>query len=271
VSVFSFDAGGRRFDFDGNTTYVMGIINLSPESSNRQTVAGSAQEALEMARRYRRYGAAIIDLGGQSSHFDVRELTVGEEIGRLLPAVELLVADGFVVSVDTWKPEVARKAVEAGAAIVNDTGGMRNEAMVEVVEKSAVPVVVTYIEADTPLVVGDLEFVEDKAGQVAAHFVPLLADLESRGISEVILDPGLSINYRSSYEEYTRQQLRVIRGLGSMRAVGRPVLVPIPRKRELARVMAFVTLALEYGADVIRVHDVEEACDLVRLFGREAS
>jgi dihydropteroate synthase len=269
VSGFSFDAGGRRFDFAGDRTYVMGVINMSPESNNRHTIAHSPGEALEMARRYQDSGSDLIDIGGQSSHYSAVELSVERELERLVPAVEKLAADGFVVSVDTWKPEVARRTIEAGAAIINDTGGMRSPAMVEVVAAAAVPVVVTYVEGDTPLEVGDLEFVDDKAAQVADRFAPLVGALGARGVNDLLLDPGISINYRSDYQEYTRQQMRVIRRLDAIRSLGHPVLVPIPRKRELSRVMAYVTLALEYGADMIRVHDVQEACDLVRLFGRE--
>lgn len=259
------------FDFAGDRTYVMGVINMSPESNNQHTVAGTPAGALEMARRYRDLGVQLIDIGGQSSHYLAEELTVDEELDRLLPAIDLLTGDGFVVSIDTWKPEVALRSLEAGAAIVNDTGGMGNPEMVAVVATMDVPVVVTYVEGDTPLSVGDLEFVDDKAAQVAERFAPLVDSLTARGLTKLILDPGIAINYRSDYEEYTRQQLRVIRNIGTIRKLGHPVMVPIPRKRELSRVVAYVTMALEYGADMIRTHDPAEACDVVRLFGREVS
>ena len=268
---FSFSAAGQRFDFTGDRTYVMGVVNLSPESNNRHTVAESPREALEMAVAYRGHGASIVDLGAQSSHFENAELPLEVELERLLPALELLVEEGFVVSVDTWKPAVARAAIEAGAAIVNDTGGMRNSDMVEVVREASVPVVVAYVEGQDPLSVGNLEFVHDKAAQVAERFAPHVDALMAKGVTELILDPGLSINYKSDYAEYTRQQLRVIRHLDEIRRLGHPVLIPVPRKRELARVLAYTTMAIEYGADIIRVHDVEHACDLVRLFGRESS
>jgi len=271
VSAFRFDAGDVAFDFTGDCTYVMGVINMSPESNNRQTVADSPASALQLARRYREHGVQVIDIGGQSSHYLSAELPVEVELSRLLPAIELLAGDGFVVSVDTWKPEVARRAIDAGAAIINDTGGMRNAGMVDVAVARDVPVVVTYVEGETPLAVGDLELVDDKASQIAERFVPLLDSLTRRGLTKLILDPGIAINYRSDYGEYTRQQLRVIRQIDAIRKLGHPVLVPIPRKRELSRVMAYVAMSLEYGADMIRVHDPEEACDLVRLFGREVT
>lgn len=271
VNGFAFEVAGRSVDFDGSTTYVMAVINLSPESRIRHSFAADGQAALELARRYVEAGASFIDLGAQSSHFENRELTVDEENTRLLPAVELLVAHGFFVSVDTWKPEVARRALESGAAMVNDTSGLSNPSMVEVVAEFDVPAILTYVEADHPLAVGDLEFVDDKASQVAARFAPRIDELHTAGVSKLILDPGLSINYRSDYAAYTRQQLRVIRNLQEIRAMGHPVMIPVPRKAEMARVMAYTTLSLEYGADVLRVHDVAETCDLVRLFDREPS
>ncbi|MFN8036924.1 MAG: dihydropteroate synthase [Acidimicrobiia bacterium] len=264
------EAGGRRFTFPGDRTYVMAVVNVSPESRVRHSVVDSPAAALERARMARDVGASIIDLGAQSSHFENEELPPEVEIERMLPALDLLVADGFVVSIDTWKSEVAATAVERGAAIVNDTGGLQNPAMFEVVAKHGVPAVVMHIEGANPLAVGDLTFTQDKAAEVAERFRPRLDELAARGVTQLVLDPGLSINYRSDYEEYGRQQQLVIRGLGALRALGHPVLVPVPRKKEDHRMVSYLTLSLEYGADIIRVHDVEVACDLARVFGRLA-
>lgn len=266
--VSSFEAGGRRFAFPGDRTYVMGVINLSPESRNRSTFAGSPEEALRMAQDYRTWGASLIDLGAQSSHFENPELSVEIELERLLPAVLALAGEGFVVAVDTWKPQVAAAAIEAGAAIINDTGGLQDAAMLEVVGAADVPTVLMHIEGDNPLRVGELEFSDRKAAVMADLMADRIAALAERGITDLILDPGLSINYRSDYRRYTLQQMQVIRQLSAIRRLSHPVLIPVPRKREFGRVMAYATLALEYGADIIRVHDVEAACDLVRLYGR---
>ncbi len=270
VAVPSFEAAGRRFEFSGGVTHVMGVINLSPESHNRHTFAASPEEALAMARAYRQAGASMVDLGAQSSHYDNPELSAEEEGDRLLPSLRALADDGFVVAVDTWKPAVAEAALAAGAAILNDTGGLQDPAMVEIVRRAGCPAVAMYIEATNPLRVGEMEFTETKAVDVAASLGARVASLAEQGITSLLLDPGLSISYRSDYRRYTLQQMQVIRGIGHLRALGHPVLIPVPRKREFPRVMAYVTLALEYGADVIRVHDVEAAADLVRLYGRTA-
>lgn len=264
----SLEAGGRQFVFPGDRTYVMGVINVSPESRNRSAFAGGPKEALRMAQEYRTWGASLIDLGAQSSHFENPELSVEVELKRLLPALRALVAEGFVVAVDTWKPQVAAAAFEAGAAIINDTGGLQDAAMLEVVAAAGVPTVLMYIEGENPLRVGDLEFTEHKAAAMAERMAERIAELAGRGITDLILDPGLSINYRSDYRRYTLQQMEVIRQLSVLRRLGHPVLIPVPRKQEYGRVMAYTTLALEYGADIIRVHDVEAACDLLRLYGR---
>jgi dihydropteroate synthase len=127
-----------------------------------------------------------------------------------------------------------------------------------------------YIEGANPHDVGEVEIRQDKAGYTADWMRGRLHELETAGVTQTILDPGISINYRGDYDAYTRMQLEVIRGLGELKALGRPVLVPIPRKREDHRVAAYITLALENGADMIRVHDVSMACDLVRLYDRMA-
>jgi dihydropteroate synthase len=254
----------------GGVTHVMSVINLSPESKNAHSVASSPDEAVAMAVQHRAAGATIIDLGGQSSHYDNPTIAAEVELSRLLPAVRLLVADGFTVSVDTWKPEVAERCIAEGACLLNDTGGLADPAMRHLAGTPGVAAFVMYIEGANPHDVGEVEIRQDKAGYTADWMRGRLHELETAGVTQTILDPGISINYRGDYDAYTRMQLEVIRGLGELKALGRPVLVPIPRKREDHRVAAYITLALENGADMIRVHDVSMACDLVRLYDRMA-
>lgn len=260
--------GGWCLEFAPDVTHVMAVVNLSPESRVAHSVVGSPQEALERARRSRELGASIIDLGAQSSHFENRLLAPDEELARLLPALELLVADGFVVSVDTWKPEVAETALAAGAAIVNDTGGLQEDRMVEIVSAAGAGAVVMHIEGANPLEVGQRALDGSRPIEVAAALTARVEALRERGVEQVLVDPGLSINYRSDYEAYGRLQLATIRAMSSLRETGAPVLIPVPRKRQTHRMLAYLTLSIEYGADVIRVHDVPAACDLVPLLGR---
>ncbi len=252
----------------GEITHVMGVINVSPDSKNLHTVAGSVDEALLMADRYRGWGAGLIDLGGQSSHYDNPTIASADEISRVVPVIEALVAEDHLVAIDTWKPDVASAAVEAGAVIVNDTGGLADPEMRDVVSATGVTAVAVHIEAENPHQVGGVEITDDKAAHTAERFRTLLEELAAAGIENVILDPGIALNYRGDYESYTKLQLEVIASSEELKALGKPVLIPIPRKRDGHRVAAYIALALEHEADIIRVHDVAMACDLARLFGR---
>jgi dihydropteroate synthase len=252
----------------GGVTHVMGVINVSPDSRNLHTVARSVDEALLMADRYRGWGATLIDLGGQSSHFENPTIDEIEEISRVVPVIEGLVAESHLVAIDTWKPDVARAAVEAGAVIVNDTGGLRDPEMRSVVVETDVAAVAVYVDGANPHQVDEIEIRPNKARHTAEEFAGLLGQLETAGIRKAILDPGIALNYRGDYEAYTRMQLEVIADSEELHRLGAPVLIPIPRKRDFHRVVAYMALALEHRADIIRVHDVAVACDLARLFGR---
>ena len=252
----------------GEITYVMGVINVSPDSKNKHTVARSVDEALLMADRYRQWGATFIDVGGQSSHIDNPTIAAADEITRIVPVVESLVAEKHLVAIDTWKPDVAEAALTAGAVIVNDTGGLADPKMREVVAESGAAAIAVYVEGDNPHDVGEIEIRSNKAELMSQGFSTLLDELARTGIHNVILDPGIGLNYRGDYEAYTRMQLEVISDSEHIRALGKPVMIPIPRKRDGHRVAAYISLAVEHQADIIRVHDVAMACDLVRLFGR---
>ena len=261
-------AGEHRLEF-GDVTYVMGGINLSPESKNAHTIATSPEEARSLADRYRSWGADVIEVGGQSSHYDNPTLGVEEETKRVVPSIEALVADGHIVAVDTWKPKVAERAIEAGAAIVNDTGGLRSAEMRRVLTSSDAAAIVVYVEGDDPHSVGEVTIRPDKTEAMVESFRHLLDGLDPSLRARVLVDPGIAINYRGDYRAYTRFQLDVIRRSAAFSVLERPLVVPIPRKADIHWVGAYITLALEYGADMIRVHDVAVAARLVRLWERE--
>lgn len=247
---------------------MMGVINVSTESKNAFTVARSVDEALLMAERYRAWGATLIDVGGQSTHLDADTLDPVDEISRVVPAIEALTAEGHLVAIDTWKPEVAQAAVDAGAVIVNDTGGLADPEMREVVAGASVAAIAVYVEGANPHDVDEVEMGDGKARRTAQRLEARLLELADDGIDNVIVDPGIALMYRSDYASYSRLQLEVIRESEYLHSLGKPVLIPIPRKRDGHRTAVYIGMAIEHKADIIRVHDVAMATDLVRLFGR---
>ena len=262
------DLGNCRVSALGEVTHVMGVINVSPDSKNLHTVALSVDEALLMADRYRTWGATLIDVGGQSSHFDNPTIEEVEEISRVVPVIEALAARGPSGGNRHLEAGGGSAAVDAGAVIINDTGGLRDPEMRAVVADTDVAAVAVYVEGANPHEVDEIEIRSDKARHTAQEFARTDLGARGEGIHNVILDPGIALNYRGDYEAYTRMQLEVIAGSEELHDLGKPVLIPIPRKRDFHRVVAYIALALEHRADIIRVHDVAVACDLARLFDR---
>ncbi len=257
-------------DCSGAYTHVMGVMNLSPESRIKHSIVEGVQEARARAAAFREMGVSLIDLGAQSSHFENAELSADEEWARLEPVLTMLVSEGHLVSVDSWKPEVAVAAVAAGAVVVNDTGGLQHPKTRAVASTPGVAAIAMYIEGENPLRVDELTVRHSGGAGVLARMTPIVEELMGDGLTQLIIDPGLSINYRSDYEEYGQHQLKVIRSIPELRSLGFPVLIPVPRKADTHRMLMYLTLSIEYQADVIRVHDVEAACDLVKVMGRAA-
>lgn len=261
------EAGGHVLTF-GDVTYIMGVINVSPESNNAHTVVSGPAEALDLARRYTDWGADMIEVGGQSSHYSAPTLSVRDEVQRLVPVVSVLAEAGMVVAVDTWKPEVAAVAVEAGASIVNDTGGLRLPAMQALVADSSVAAIAVHVDGANPHEIDRVSLAQGRPEVVAASFADLLDSLPTGLVTRTVVDPGIAINYRGDYAAYTRLQLDVIRRSHVFRALGRPLMIPIPRKSDIHRVTAYIAMALEYDADIIRVHDVAVAAGIRALWNR---
>jgi len=252
----------------GKGITLMGVINRSPESANRDVYADSPDAALALAQRFVSAGVTVIDVGGQSSNYENPEIDASLELDRLLPTIRALAEAGHIVSVDTWKPEVAKRSVEAGAALVNDTGGLQDERMIEVVAEAQVPAVLMHIEGTKPLEVGTYESRSGKPARIAEWMNEHLASLAGRGVKELIIDPGVAISYRTDYDEYSKAQFEVAEHLDGLVDVGRPVLYAVPRKDARHRNVALAALAMASGAAMLRIHDVEAIGDVAWLMRR---
>ncbi len=258
--------GGREFVW-GSRTYVMGVVNVTPDSFSGDGLARDVAAAVEQAVRMRGDGADIIDVGGESTRPGFRPIPAEEEIGRTVPVIEKLVRELDVpVSIDSYKAEVARAALGAGAQLVNDVHGFRREPEVAAVAAEfGVPAVAMHNQRDR-------EF-HDVIGDISAGLVESLRIARERGLppERVIIDPGFNFGWTEE------QALEMLRRLGELRSLGRPILVGTSRKSTIGAVLglpveerlegtaATVALAIASGADIVRVHDVKEMKRVARM------
>ena len=246
--------GGRRFDA-GQGPHIVGVINLSPESPNQDSVTSDASAAVARAERLAAAGATVIDLGAQSSFYDAPLLPIDEEIARLLPALKRLKAAGFLVSVDTWRAEVAQAALEAGADLLNDSDGFQDPAMIGVLSAWGGPLILPFVSGASPHDPKPFNF-EDPLADIVPFFERAVERACAASLHELILDPGTGYRYPGvSAAEKERYQIKVYAALSQLRArFGYPLLVALPRKESLERTLELVRMILA-GADFVRAHD----------------
>jgi len=251
----------------GTRTHVMAIVNATPDSFSHDGIAGDPGQAAEIATAAVRDGADIIDIGAESTRPGHRPISAEEEVGRLLPILRAVAGAVTVpLSVDTSKAVVAEAALGAGANLVNDVRGLTGDPdMAAVVARHGVPVVVTHDAAPD---VG-----EDLITSVVRELARRLDRAVAAGIAPelVILDPGFG------FGKDWRQNLELLRRLGELRVLGRPILAGTSRKGTIGRVLglpeqdrlegtaATVALAIAAGADIVRVHDVRAMARVARM------
>ena len=268
--------GPRTFVW-GQRTYLMGVINVSPESFARDGLA-DVEAAVARGRCLAEEGADILDVGGQStrplpirtteSGFD--EVAPDEEVRRVVPVIDRLVRELDVpISVDTYKAPVARAALQAGAHLLNDICGFRCEpGLAEIAAEFGVPVVTMHNQRGRACEHGDV------IAEIRAGFESSIAIARRAGLprERLIVDPGFGFGWTPE------QNLEILRRLAELRALGLPVLIGTSRKSTIGAVLdgapveerlfgtaATVALAIAAGVDIVRVHDVAEMRQVARL------
>lgn len=252
---------------------VMGIINATPDSFHPDSRATSTDDALRAAERMLREGAAIIDVGGQSSRPGSDEGSEAEELARVIPAITAI-HERFpqaLISIDTWRARVANDAVHAGARMVNDIGaGTLDEAMLPTVASLRVPYIAMHMQG-TPRTMQRDPHYTDVAAEVTLFLSARIHAAHAAGIADVIVDPGFG------FGKTMEHNFTLLRELPRIAALGMPVLVGLSRKRMINDVLgtrpeealngttALNTIALVNGASILRVHDVREALECVKL------
>jgi len=246
---------------------VMGIVNVTPDSFSDGGEAYAVDAAVARARRQVEEGAAVVDVGGESTRPASEGVSLDEELRRVVPVLERIAGE-LPVSIDTAKAEVARRALALGAELVNDVTALRGDAaMAETVAEAGAYVCLMHMQGE-PRTMQRSPRYDDVAGEVTAFLEERLAAAVAAGIREevICLDPGIG------FGKTVEQNLELVRRLDVLRGLGRPVLVGLSRKSTLGRILGdpeatrgtaaasvgAAVAAFERGASIFRVHDVRE-------------
>lgn len=264
--------GGFSFEW-GRRTYVMGVLNITPDSFSGDGVTDVAAASVR-ARELVAAGADILDIGGESTRPGAQPVSLEEELRRVLPVVTILAGElGVPISVDTMKAEVARQALRAGSAMINDVSALRADPqMAAVLAAAEAPLVLMHGYGTSP------ERAQDTGGDVVSRVRAFLEErIEAATAARVprdllLIDPGFG------FGKTVRENLEILRRLREFRRLGRPLLIGTSRKGTIGQVLgglpvherlegtaATVAVAIMNGADIIRVHDVRAMVRVARM------
>jgi len=251
----------------------MGILNITPDSFYSGSRNRADDSLLKNAELMLKEGATFIDLGGYSTRPGAEDISPAEELERVLPAVELLLKNfpEILISVDTFRSEVGEACIEIGAAMVNDiSAGHLDENMLKVIAKYQVPYIMMHMRG-TPQTMKDLNEYDDMLQEIIFYFSERINAARSLGINDIIIDPGFG------FSKNIAQNFELLSKLGSFEILSRPLLAGLSRKSTIYKSLeckpedalngttVLNTVALIKGASILRVHDVKEAMEAVKL------
>lgn len=256
---------------------IMGILNMTFDSFFEGSRLNNADEAVKKAELLLNQGADILDLGGMSTHFLASsEITLDEELKRVVPTVEAIMKEfpEVIISVDTYRSEVAKRSVEAGASIINDiSAGVLDEKMFETVAELNVPYILMHMQGK-PKNMQQNPHYENVTLEVNEFLSEKIQALKSLGVNDIILDPGFGIGFGKSLQHnYELMDKMDLIGFGEY-----PILVGISRKSMITQLLNISAkealngtsvlnlISLQKGANILRVHDVKEAKEVVQIW-----
>jgi len=283
---FRLDCRGHALDARPGTAHVMGILNVTPDSFSDGGLFSSTDEALGRTDLMLRDGAVIIDVGGESTRpagatygEGAAAVAVDEEKRRVLPVVEAIAArfPEAIISVDTYKPEVARAALEAGAHMINDVSGLRDgDALARTAAEFGAPVVVMHARGKPGALPHDSPAGGDVLEEVTESLLQSIRTAEAAGVTDVLIDPGFG------FGKTPAQNLALLAGTDRLLELGRPVMVAVSRKSTIGSVLGTreapagiaerlfgslgaTAVAVVRGASIVRTHDVRETVEMLRV------
>lgn len=259
---------------DLTTPKVMGILNLTPDSFYDGGKYSTPKIILEQTERMLKEGATFIDVGAYSSRPDAQHIREEEELNRIVPIIELLVKEfpEILLSIDTFRSKVAQETVNTGAAIINDiSGGSLDEQMFETVAKLQVPYILMHMKG-TPQTMKNENSYQHMLQEIIFYFSEKVAQLRELKLNDIIIDPGFG------FAKDTAQNFELMNHLSELNALELPMLVGISRKSMIYKTLdlqpqealngtTFLnTVSLLAGTKILRVHDVKEAVECVKLY-----
>lgn len=259
--------------FDLTRPCVMGILNVTPDSFYQGSRNTTVENAIQMAQTMLDEGAKMLDIGGYSSRPGAKEISTQEEADRILPVIEAISqrSPGVYLSVDTFRGQVARQAIEAGAHIINDISGYAlDEQMLEVVLALNVPYILMHMKG-TPQTMQQSPAYQNVTLEVIEYYVEKIAELKRGGLKDLILDPGFG------FAKNLQHNYQLLQEMEDLDLFGLPLLVGFSRKTMIRKVLqvetqdalngtsVLNTIALMKGAKILRVHDVKEAVQCIQL------
>ncbi len=263
--------GGKLLDL--STPKVMGILNVTPDSFYQESRLMNEADMLRVAEQMLKDGAAILDVGGLSTRPGAEEISVDEELHRVIPAIRKIQKEfpDAIISIDTFRSKVAEEAVAAGATMVNDISAGRLDAdFLTTIAKLKIPYVLMHMQG-TPQTMQENPYYESVVNDVFNFLKSRLIQLSRLGIHDIIIDPGFGFGKSVEHNYQLLQHLSVLRTLGL------PVLAGLSRKSMICKVLhvnpanalngttALHAVALLQGAKILRVHDVKEAVETIEL------
>ena len=265
---------GRLLDLQ--QPHVMGILNITPDSFYDGGRNRTMEDYLEHTGRMVEEGADFIDVGAYSSRPGALDISEEEEMNRLIPVIKSLVQEfpEILISVDTFRSKVARAAVEAGAAMVNDiSGGNLDQKMMATVAELQVPYILMHMRG-TPKNMKDLNQYQNLVQDILFYFSEKLSEARKYGINDVVIDPGFG------FSKNIEQNFELLSHLDLFKNLDLPILIGISRKSLIYKTLGtspdealngtttLNTIALQKGANILRVHDVKEAVECLKLTAR---
>jgi len=265
--------GSRSHSFSGEP-WLMGIVNATPDSFSDAGLHRTLETRLELAAELLAAGAEIIDVGGESGTTNRPPVSVEEEQARVVELIARIAGElGATVSVDTYKPRLAEAAIDAGAVIVNDTSGLRDPALATLCARTGAALVVMHTLAAPKQRLQEDDRYGDVGREVHEFLAARLALARELGVAheQLIVDPG------PDFSKTPAQTIELMRGVGGLHELGRPLLMAISRKdfvgaltrraprERLAGTLAALAHGVDAGAHIFRVHDVAAAADLLAV------